>query len=217
MRKNLTTSAIAAVLFTLMLGIAYPLLITGVAQVAFPGNSNGSQIKQGGKVVGSRLLAQDFTRPVLGANGKPKKDSDGNPVTEPDPKYFQPRPSATGWNASATFFANRGPNQKSTRAFHKEQLDGYLALEGPFNPGLTADQVPVDAVTDSASGVDPDISEANARIQSARVASVRKLPVDRVRQLVDTYTDGRSLGIFGEPGVNVTELNLALDREAPTR
>jgi K+-transporting ATPase ATPase C chain len=215
MKKNLSTSAIAVVFFTVLLGIAYPLLVTGISQVVFPGAADGSKIERGGKVVGSKLLAQDFTRPVLDSNGKPKM-SGGEPVTEPDPRYFQPRPSATGWSASATFFANRGPNQKSTRDFHKQQLDGYLALEGPFNPGLTASSVPVDAVTDSASGIDPDISEANARIQSARVASVRRLPIDRVRALVDTYTDGRSLGIFGETGVNVTQLNLALDREAPT-
>ncbi|MEY2459605.1 MAG: potassium-transporting ATPase KdpC subunit, partial [Acidimicrobiaceae bacterium] len=125
--------------------------------------------------------------------------------------------SATGWSPSATFFANRGPNQRSTRDFHKQQLDAYLALERPYDPGLTAAQVPVDAVTDSASGVDPHISVANASVQAARVASVRHLPIDQVRALVARYTDGRSLGIFGEPGVNVTELNLALDREAPAR
>jgi K+-transporting ATPase ATPase C chain len=217
MKKNLITSAIAVLLFTLLLGIAYPLVITGVSQLAFPGNSSGSQLKRGGKVVGSKLLAQDFTRPVLGQNGKPKMDADGNPITEPDPKYFQPRPSATGWSPSATFFANRGPNQKSSRDFHRQQLDAYLQLEGPYNPGLTAHAVPVDAVTDSGSGVDPQISEANARVQAARIAAVRHLPVARVRTLVDRYTDGRSLGLLGETGVNVTELNLALDREAPTR
>ena len=108
MRRDLISSAIAVVVLTLVLGIAYPLL-TGVSQVAFPGNANGSKLMVNGKVVGSKLLAQDFTRPVLGANGKPKMDADGNPVTEPDPKYFQPRPSATGWSASATFFANQGP------------------------------------------------------------------------------------------------------------
>jgi K+-transporting ATPase ATPase C chain len=217
MKKNLTTSAIAVVLFTLVLGVAYPLLVTGVSQVLFPGSSNGSQIERGGAVVGSRLLAQDFTRPVLDAGGKPKMDAQGNPVTEGDPKYFQPRPSATGWSPSATFFANRGPNQRSTRDFHKQQLDAYLALERPYDPGLTAAQVPVDAVTDSASGVDPHISVANSSVQAARVAAVRHLPIDQVRALVARYTDGRSLGVFGEPGVNVTELNLALDREAPAR
>ncbi|MEY2430949.1 MAG: potassium-transporting ATPase KdpC subunit [Acidimicrobiaceae bacterium] len=191
MRKTFTTSAIAVVFFTLLLGIAYPLVVTGVSQVLFPGNSNGSQLKSGGKVVGSKLLAQDFKR---------------------EPKYFQARPSATGWSASATFFGNQGPNQKSTRDFYRVQLKRYLALEGPYNPGLTAAAVPVDAVTDSASGVDPDISVANARIQSARVAAVRHMPLADVRALVGRYTDNRSLGLFGEPGVNVTELNLALDR-----
>jgi K+-transporting ATPase ATPase C chain len=190
MRRQLITSAIAVVLFTLVLGIAYPLLVTGVAQVVFPGNSNGSQLSRGGKVVGSKLLAQDF---------------------KGEPKYFQARPSATGWSASATFFGNQGPNQKSTRDFYRKQLASYLNLEGPYNPGLTAAGVPVDAVTDSASGVDPDISVANAGIQSARVAAVRHISIARVRALVSRYTDGRSLGLFGEPGVNVTQLNLALD------
>jgi K+-transporting ATPase ATPase C chain len=196
MRRDLVSSAIAVVVLTVVLGIAYPLLTTGISQVVFPGRANGSQIKLHGKVVGSRLLAQDFKRAT---------------------KYFQPRPSATGWSASATFFANRGPNQKSTRDFHRKQLTAYLALERPLDPGLTAAQVPIDAVTDSASGVDPHISPANARIQEHRVAAVRGLPLARVQVLVSRYTDGRFLGLFGEPGVNVTELNLALDREAQTK
>jgi K+-transporting ATPase ATPase C chain len=196
MRRDLVSSAIAVLVLTLVLGVGYPLLTTGISQVVFPGKANGSRLEVNGKVVGSRLLAQDFKR---------------------QPRYFQPRPSATGWSASATFFANKGPNQKSTRDFHKQQLAAYLALERPFDPGLTAKRVPVDAVTDSASGVDPHISEANARIQAHRVAAVRKLPLARVQTLVSRYTDGRFLGLFGEPGVNVTELNLALDREAPVK
>jgi K+-transporting ATPase ATPase C chain len=196
MRRELISSAIAVLVLTIVLGVGYPLLTTGISQVVFPGKANGSQIKLNGKVVGSSLLAQDFKRAT---------------------KYFQPRPSATGWSASATFFANRGPNQKSTRDFYKQQLAAYLALERPFDPGLTALQVPVDAVTDSASGVDPHISPANARIQEHRIASVRRIPLARVQTLVSRYTDGRALGFFGEPGVNVTELNLALDREAPAR
>jgi K+-transporting ATPase ATPase C chain len=191
MKRTLTTSAIAVVLFTLVLGIAYPLLVTGVSQLVFPGAANGSKLERGGTVVGSKLLAQSF-------GGLPQ--------------YFHPRPSATGFSPSATFFANRGPNQRSTRAFHGRKLSRYLALEGPYNPGLEAAGVPVDAVTDSASGVDPHISDANARIQAARVASVRKLPINQVLRLVEHYTDGRGFGLFGEPGVNVTELNLALDR-----
>jgi K+-transporting ATPase ATPase C chain len=135
-------------------------------------------------------------------------------VTEPDPKYFQPRPSQTGYNANGTYFSNRGPNQASAKLFYRDQLGAYLKLERPYNPGLKNAGVPVDAVTTSASGVDPHISKANARIQANRIAAVRKLPLARVLQLVSRNTDGRSLGFLGEPGVNVTELNLALDREA---
>jgi potassium-transporting ATPase KdpC subunit len=205
MRKDLVTAALAIVFFTVLLGIAYPLAVTGVSQVIFHDRANGSQIERDGKVVGSKLLAQPF---VIDTGGK---DSDGNPITRPDPRYFQPRPSQTGYNAAGTFFSNRGPNQATARFFYRDQLAGYLELERPFTPGLTAAQVPVDAVTTSASGVDPHISQANARIQAHRVARVRRLPLARVDQLVEDKTDGRFLGVLGEPGVNVTELNLALD------
>ena len=195
--KDLTTAALAIVLFTVVLGIGYPLAITGISQVAFGDKAAGSQIKQDGKVVGSRLIGAARTV------GK-----------KPDPAYFQPRPSATGYSATATFFANRGPNAKSARYFYRDGLAAYIAFEGPYNPGLTKARVPVDAVTASASGVDPHISEANAAIQARRVAAVRRIPLARVRQLVAADTDGRFLGVIGEPGVNVPELNLALDREA---
>jgi K+-transporting ATPase ATPase C chain len=214
MKKNLITSALAVIAFTVFLGLAYPLAMTGIAQVAFPNRADGSPITVDGKVVGSKLLAQAYQLPVLDANGKPKKDDKGNPVTEPDPRYFQPRPSQTGYNANGTYFSNRGPNQASAKLFYRDQLGAYLKLEGPYNPGLKNAGVPVDAVTTSASGVDPHISKANARIQANRIAAVRKLPLARVLQLVSRNTDGRSLGFLGEPGVNVTELNLALDREA---
>src|SRR5262249_21236599 len=151
-------------------------------------------------------------KPVLDANGRPKKDSDGNPVTEPDPKYFQPRPSQDSYNPNATFFSNRGPNQSSARYFYRDQLAAYLALNGKYNPGLTNAKAPPDAVETSGSGLDPHISEANAEIQARRIAAVRNLPLDKVQQLVSDNTDGRVLGLLGEPGVNVTELNLALDR-----
>jgi potassium-transporting ATPase KdpC subunit len=205
MRKDLVTAALAIVFFTVLLGIAYPLAVTGVSQVIFHDRANGSQIERDGKVVGSKLLAQPF---VIDTR---RKDSDGNPITRPDPRYFQPRPSQTGYNAAGTFFSNRGPNQATARFFYRDQLAGYLELERPFTPGLTAAQVPVDAVTTSASGVDPHISQANARIQAHRVARVRRLPLARVDQLVEDKTNGRFLGVLGEPGVNVTELNLALD------
>ncbi|HEX4364871.1 MAG TPA: K(+)-transporting ATPase subunit C [Solirubrobacteraceae bacterium] len=205
MRKDLITSALAVVLFTLILGLAYPLVVTGVSQVAFHDKADGSQITRDGKVVGSKLLAQPF---VIDTG---KKDGDGNPITRPNPRYFQPRPSATGYSASATYFSNRGPNQASARFFYRDALAAYLQLEKPFTPGLTDAAVPVDAVTTSASGVDPHISPANARIQANRVAKTRGLPLARVEQLIAANTDGRFLGVLGEPGVNVTQLNLALD------
>jgi K+-transporting ATPase ATPase C chain len=194
MRKDLLRSALAVVAFTVLLGLAYPLVMTGIAQVALPGKADGSLIRDaGGKVVGSTLLARDV------------KDA---------PPYFHPRPSATGYSASVTFFANRGPNQRTTRALTHQHLAAYLALERPYDPGLTAAKVPIDAATFSASGVDPDISKANAAIQARRVSAVRHLPLARVRRLVDQHTGGRGLGVFGEPGVNTTTLNLALDQEA---
>jgi len=205
MRKDLITAALAVAFLTVLLGIAYPLVVTGVSQVVFQDKANGSQIERDGKVVGSKLLAQPF---VIDTG---RKDSDGNPITRPDPRYFQPRPSQTGYNPAGTFFSNRGPNQSTARYFYRDQLATYLKLERPYTPGLTAAGVPVDAVTTSASGVDPDISEANARIQAHRVARVRRLSLGRVDQLVKDKTDGRFLGVLGEPGVNVTELNLALD------
>jgi K+-transporting ATPase ATPase C chain len=193
MRKDLIRSALAVIGFTLALGLAYPLVMTGIAQVAFGGQADGSLIKADGKVVGSALLARDV------------KDT---------PKDFHPRPSATGYSASVTFFANRGPNQRSTMILTRQHIDAYIKVEKPYNPGLTPARVPVDAVTFSASGVDPDISKANAAIQARRVAAVRHLPLARVRQLVKDNTDGRGLGVFGEPGVNTTTLNLALNQVA---
>jgi K+-transporting ATPase ATPase C chain len=213
MRRDLITSVLAIVAITVVFGLAYPLVVTGVSQVAFPGKANGSKIERNGKLVGSRLLAQDFRKPVLDANGKPKKDKDGNPVLTPDTRYFQPRPStATGYNPSATAFTNLGPNSKDARDTFKANLDGYLQLERPYDRGLSAPRVPIDAVTSSSSGVDPHISAANAAVQAHRIASVRRLPLARVRQLISANTEGRFLGLLGEPGVNVLELNLALDR-----
>jgi K+-transporting ATPase ATPase C chain len=215
MRRDLTSSVLAVVVFTVLLGVLYPFAVWGIGQVAFPGKADGSQIHVHGKLIGSRLIGQDFSRPLLDRSGKPKQDSDGNPVTEPDPKWFQGRPSATGYSPSATYFANHGPNQASTVAFYKANLAGYLALERPYAHGLTRQQIPVDAVTASASGVDPHISKANALIQAHRIAAVRQLPLGRVHQLIDDHTDGRFAGLLGEPGVNIVELNIALDKEAP--
>lgn len=191
LRKDLTTAAIVLVFFTLLLGIAYPLATTGVAQVLFPGAADGSKIEVDGKVVGSELIGQDFSG---------------------QPGYFQSRPSATEYSANVTYFNNLGPNSKELSEFFKAELDGYLAREGRYDKGLAAAAVPVDAVTTSASGVDPHISEANAWIQAHRIAAVRGLALERVEDLIEDNTDGRFL-VFGEPGVNVLKLNVALDQE----
>jgi K+-transporting ATPase ATPase C chain len=215
MRRDIVSSALAAVILTLLLGLAYPLAVTGVAQVVFPGQANGEQVKVAGKVVGFRRIGQSFADPVVGRDGKPRLDATGNALTTPDPGYFQSRPSATvpADNAAATAFSNLGPNSAATEQAIAADVKAYLALERPYTPGLTGATIPVDAVDSSASGLDPDISPANAGIQAHRVAAVRHLPLGVVTGLIAQNTDGRTLGIFGEPGVNVLELNLALDRE----
>lgn len=214
MRKDILTSILAIIVFTVVCGLIYPLAVTGVSQVAFNNAANGSQIEQNGKPIGSSLIAQPFTKPVLDKNGKQEVDADGNDVTEPDERYFQPRPSQTGYNPAGTYFNNAGPNNVDTRDLIAGNVESYLALEGSYNTGLSAANVPVDAVTGSASGVDPHISEKNAEIQAERIAAVRKLPIGTVTKLIDDNTAGRSLGVLGEPGVNVLELNLALDKES---
>jgi K+-transporting ATPase ATPase C chain len=219
MRRDIITSAIAIVVFTILLGLVYPLLITGVGQVAFPGNANGQQIKVNGRLVGSRIIGQNFGKPVLEKTGKPKEVK-GAVVTEPDPRYFQGRPSATEGganNAAASTFSNKGPNSVKTREADAENVKAYLELNTAPNkreyaPRLTVAKIPVDAVNTSGSGLDPEISPANARIQAFRVATVRGLPLATVDRLISSYTDARGLGFSGEPGVNVLELNLALDR-----
>jgi K+-transporting ATPase ATPase C chain len=214
MKRDLVTSAIGIVVFTLLCGLLYPLVITGISQVAFPGNANGQLVFVHGKLVGSKIIGQNFGSVVIGKNGKPEMQG-GNPVTAPDPRYFQSRPSATipADNAAATTFSNLGPNSKATLVELSANIKTFIALNGRYYPGgLTAAQVPVDAADGSASGIDPDISVANADIQAYRIASVRHLAVARVRALIDQYTSGRGLGFSGEPGVDVLELNLALDR-----
>ena len=217
MRRDLTNSVLAILVFTVLLGLAYPLATTGIAKVLWPNKADGSQIERDGKVVGSRLIGQDFRKPVKGPNGKDKLDADGNPILEADRRYFQSRPSVTGYNPAATFFNNLGPNSKDLRALFEKNLASYLKRERPYNPGLTKSDVPPDAVQTTASGVDPHISKDNAEIQARRIAEVRGLPLERVRQLIEDNTDDRGLGVLGEPGVNVLELNLALDAEGGAR
>jgi K+-transporting ATPase ATPase C chain len=197
MRKELKefgSSLLAMLTLIAVCGLLYPLVVTGIGQVAFPGNANGQKVYVHGRLVGSKIIGQSFA---------------GNP------RYFQTRPSGTtpADNAAATSFANYGPNSRVTEKAIASDIAAYIALNGRYYPGgLTAARVPVDAADTSASGVDPDISVANARIQAYRIAAVRHLPLARVRALISRYTAGRGLGFSGEPGVNVLELNLALDR-----
>jgi potassium-transporting ATPase KdpC subunit len=180
------------VLMSVLLGVLYPLVMTGASRAIFPDQADGSLVKLNGQVVGSKLAGQGFTSPA----------------------YFHSRPSATvpAYQPLPTTFENFGPDQISL----KKLVDGYIAaalkLERPYNPGLRAKDLPVDMITTSASGIDPDISKANARLQANRVAKVRGVPLSRVLALVSKETDGRDLGFLGEPGVNVLLLNLDLDQ-----
>lgn len=193
LRHDLVTAAIAMLVFTLLLGIAYPLAIEGVSQVAFPGNANGQLIYRDGKLIGSKIIGEAFE----------------------SPRWFQSRPSATEGgpdNAAASAFSNLGPNSKLTREADRQQIKKYLQLNKPYDVGLTVAKIPVDAVNSSASGLDPQISEANALIQAHRIAALRHLSLTSVDSLIAKYTSARGLGFSGEPGVNVLELNLAIDR-----
>jgi K+-transporting ATPase ATPase C chain len=193
MLRDFKASVIVIVLATAIFGLGYPAVMTGFAQVAFSHKANGSLTERDGKVVGSRLAAQEF------------KSS----------RYFHERPSGTSpaYNAAATTFANLGPTNPDLAKNVKAAAQAILKLEGPYNPGLAIGDIPVDAVTTSGSGIDPDISPAYAALQSRRIAAVRGLPPATVQRLISDNTDGRSLGFLGEPGVNVLELNLALDKE----
>jgi potassium-transporting ATPase KdpC subunit len=194
MRRTALTAFLAVIAFTLIFGLAYPLAMTGVSQLVFPGKADGSKLTVNGQLVGSSLIGQDF---------------------EGDPRYFQSRPSATGYSANVAYFSNAGPNSVAEREAVREALAAYLELNRPYDKSLTREGVPVDAITMSGSGVDPEISQANALIQAHRIAAVRKLPLAKVEDLISAHTNGRFLGVFGEPGVNVLQLNLALDEEAP--
>lgn len=173
---------------TVLTGVAYPLVVTGVAQAAFPHAANGSLVTVEGKVVGSSLIGQGFTAPG----------------------YFWSRPSATSpdpYNGASSGGSNQGPTNPALTEAAKKRLDALHAAD----PGNTA-PVPVDLVTASGSGLDPEISPAAAEYQVGRVASARHLAADKVRELVAANTKARQFGVLGEPRVNVLELNLALDQ-----
>jgi potassium-transporting ATPase KdpC subunit len=189
------------VVFTLLLGVGYSLVVTGVAQLGFKDKADGSLAQRNGRDIGSSLIGQAFV------------DKNGNPIRT----YFQSRPSAAvgadgktqaGYDATLSSGSNLGPTNPELLKEVAKRVDSYRKLNS-----LGADvRVPVDAVTASASGLDPDISVANARLQTRRVARERDLPVASVRSLVDENTSGRALGVLGEKTVNVLELNLALDQ-----
>jgi potassium-transporting ATPase KdpC subunit len=219
MRRDIVTSILAMIVFTILLGLAYPLAITGISQLAFPGEANGQRVYAHGRLVGSRIIGQSFFSPAPGHAGG-VGEANGALATRPDLRYFQTRPSATEGgadNAAASAFSNKGPNSVKTREADEENVKKYLELNRApsgreYDPGLSAAKVPVDAVNSSASGLDPEISQANAWIQARRIAALRHLLLPLVHHLIAEYTTGRGLGFSGEPGVNVLELNLALDR-----
>ncbi|HSC91361.1 MAG TPA: K(+)-transporting ATPase subunit C [Gaiellaceae bacterium] len=186
MRRQLAPAVVVLALLTVLTGLAYPLAVTGAAQVAFADRANGSLLSRDGEVVGSRLIGQEFS----GA------------------RYFHPRPSAAGagYDAMASGPSNLGPTNPRLLESVRKRRAAYRRENGAV--------APVDALTASASGLDPHISPANARRQAARVAAARGLGLPAVLSLVGEHTDGRSLGFLGEPGVNVLELNLALDARA---
>src|SRR5882762_2047838 len=175
----------ALILFTVLTGFAYPFVVTGIAKVAFNDKANGSLIEKDGKVLGSRLVGQPFS----------------------DPKYFWSRPSGTSpqpYNAASSSGTNQGPTNPAL----KDAVADRIKALGGKTP------VPVDLVTASGSGLDPHISPAAAEYQIARVATARNISEDKLRALVEQHTEGRQLGVLGEPRVNVLELNLALDANA---
>jgi potassium-transporting ATPase KdpC subunit len=190
MRKNLLTAILMAIVTTLLLGIAYPLVVTGIAQLIFPRQANGELIGKDGKIIGSRLIGQEFS----GAG------------------YFDSRPSAAGdgYDAGNSAGTQYGPTNRKL----VDGVESRVLAARKENPGVP---VPIDLVTASASGLDPDITPAAAEFQAPRVARERGMSEQAVRELVTKYTQERQFGLLGEPRVNVLELNLALDRAHPMR
>ena len=187
--KYVWTAIRMTIVTAVIAGIIYPLAMTGIAQVVFPGKADGSLIKKNGAVIGSSLIGQNFTAP----------------------RYFWPRPSAagSGYDAMDSSFSNLGPTNVNLANRVKASVKADIAAD----PGLKFGQVPIDMVTTSASGLDPDITIANARAQASRVAAARGMSLSSVMALISAHTAGRELGFLGEPTVNVLQLNLALDAQ----
>ncbi len=192
MMKNAVRALLATIVLALLTGLAYPLVITGVAQVGMSAKADGSLVTRDGQVVGSSSIGQLW---------------DGE-------EWFHGRPSAVDYDASTSSGSNLGPTSQDLADLVTERVQAILDLEGPYHPDLTAAEIPADLVTASGSGMDPDISVASAELQAARIAQVRGLSLDEVMGLIDKQTEDRVLGFLGEPRVNVLELNLALDAMA---
>ncbi len=193
MWRQIGTAFRVALLLTILTGLLYPGVVTGLCQLLFPRQANGSLVSVGGRVVGSSLIGQNFTKP----------------------EYFQPRPSAAGndgYDPTASGGSNYGPTNQKLIDRVKASVDKFRKE----NPDYTG-PIPADLVTASASGLDPHISPASAEAQAPRVARAWGTTVDQVRQLISQYTEGRQLGFLGEPRVNVLRLNLALDEQFPRR
>jgi K+-transporting ATPase ATPase C chain len=192
---------------TVVLGLAYPLVMTGVAQVLFPDRADGSLVEVDGRLVGAENIGQSFTRSVT-ENGRPVRSEDGALVTEPDPAYFQSRPSAAGagYDPLSSSASNYGAEHPELVKLVQQRRSAVVTLDG-----VAGSDVAPDALLASGSGLDPHISPAYAQQQVPRVAGERGLSPDQVRALVAEHTEGRSLGFLGEPRVNVLMLNLALD------
>jgi K+-transporting ATPase ATPase C chain len=191
--KQLIIAIRVTLVFAILTGIAYPLLVTGLAKVIFPHQADGSLIQANGKTIGSELIGQKFTRP----------------------EYFQGRPSAAG-NDGYDGLASGGSNLGPTNQHLVDRVQGDMKKFRDANP-TAAGPLPADLLTESGSGLDPDISPASAEVQIPRVAGARGMSVDALRQLVASHTEGRQFGLLGEPRVNVLKLNLALDQAAPLK
>ncbi|MDH6129537.1 potassium-transporting ATPase subunit KdpC [Kitasatospora sp. GP82] len=186
---------------TVILGLAYPLLVTGIGQVAFASKANGSIVSSDGKEIGSSLLGQNYNLPK-------KNPDDPKEEAQPDPKWFQPRPAANGYDGKNSGASNLGPNSPDLLKLVEDRRAAAAAFDG-VDPAT----VPVDALTASGSSLDPNISVAYAKEQVARVAKARNLSADTLNGLIAKYTQGRSLGFLGQDGVNVVLLNKALSEQ----
>jgi K+-transporting ATPase ATPase C chain len=195
MMRNVIRGVRATAVLAVLTGLAYPLAMTGLAQVAFHNKANGSVVRVNDTAVGSTLIGQEWA----------------------GPQWFYGRPSAIAmpYDASASSGSNLGPLSRVLAGEIRQRVAAIMKLEGPYHPGLTAGQIPVDLLTASASGLDPHISPIAAMFEAPRIAAVRGLALADVQRLVDRLTEGRTLGVLGEPRVNVLELNLALDQMSP--